>query len=211
MSALRKTGVNLLKKMEDEWAYLENELGLLAAADNVPLRSRIEDEEIVRTAEDSNVLEGQSDSESDDNRDGDGHDANDGVREGLQSFSGFVRAMGAAADADSDGEDSGEVVETNPNTGPTRIACSFFLPHCQLLIRVFLKVRVFFGQKHPITIEDLFDWSVEVGWNLFWDVGKRHYHDEMEFYELLTQIDGADVVPAPQETSGPSSKPIEVD
>ena len=28
MSALRKTGVNLLKKMEDEWAYLENELGL---------------------------------------------------------------------------------------------------------------------------------------------------------------------------------------
>jgi hypothetical protein len=28
MSALRKTGVNLLKKMEDEWAYLKNELGL---------------------------------------------------------------------------------------------------------------------------------------------------------------------------------------
>ena len=115
-----------------------------AAADNVPLRSRIEDEEIVCTAEDSNVLEGQSDSESNDNGDGDGHDVNDGVREGLQSFSEFTRAMGAAADADSDGEDSGEVVETNPNTGPTQIACSFFLPHCQLLIRVFLKVRVFF-------------------------------------------------------------------
>jgi hypothetical protein len=28
MSALQKTGINLLKKMEDEWAYLENELGL---------------------------------------------------------------------------------------------------------------------------------------------------------------------------------------
>jgi len=48
---------------------------------------------------------------------------------------------------------------------------------------------VYFGQQYLVTIKDLFDWSVEDGWGMFWDQGKRHYH-EMVFYELLTQLDG---------------------
>jgi hypothetical protein len=51
---------------------------------------------------------------------------------------------------------------------------------------------VFFGQSYHIPIEDLFNWSVEKGWNLFWDTGKKHYHDEMMFYELLTQVNSQD-------------------
>ena len=49
---------------------------------------------------------------------------------------------------------------------------------------------MYFGQQYLVTIKDLFDWSVEDGWGMFWDQGNRHYHEEMVFYELLTQIDG---------------------
>ena len=48
---------------------------------------------------------------------------------------------------------------------------------------------MYFGQQYLITIQDLFDWSVEDGWGMFWDQGKQHYHDTMVFYELLTQLD----------------------
>jgi hypothetical protein len=52
-----------------------------------------------------------------------------------------------------------------------------------------LQIRVYFGKKYHFTIKDLFNWSVETGWNMFWDTGKKHYHEEMVFYELLTQLD----------------------
>ena len=49
---------------------------------------------------------------------------------------------------------------------------------------------MYFGQRYLVTIKDLFDWSVEDGWGMFWDQGKWHYCEEMVFYELLTQLDG---------------------
>ena len=48
---------------------------------------------------------------------------------------------------------------------------------------------MYFGQQYFITIKGIFDWSVKDGWGMFWDQGKRHYHEEMVFYELLTQLD----------------------
>ena len=50
-----------------------------------------------------------------------------------------------------------------------------------------ITILPFFGLSYHITIEDLFNWSVEKGWDLFWDTGKRHYRDEMMFYDLLAQ------------------------
>jgi hypothetical protein len=50
---------------------------------------------------------------------------------------------------------------------------------------------------------------------MFWDVGKRHYNEEMVFYELLSRLDGEGRMDAPntalQETSDLSNKPIDVD
>ena len=85
----------------------------------------------------------------------------------------------------------------------------------QLITLVLLQVRAFFGQKHPITIADLFDWSVEAGWSMFWDVGKRHYNEEMLFYELVSRLDSEGHTDAqnltPQETSSAANEPIEID
>ena len=96
----------------------------------------------------------------------------------------------AAADADSDDEDTGEMVETSSSIRPTRnVGYPVYGIRVQLLTIVWLQVQIFFGQKYPITIADLFNWSVEAGWNLFWDVRRRHYNEEMLFYELCTESD----------------------
>ena len=63
---------------------------------------------------------------------------------------------------------------------------SFLNPHFGITTNLALQLRVFFGQKHPIAIADLFNRSVEKGWAMFWDQGKKHYR-EMLFYELLSQ------------------------
>jgi len=70
---------------------------------------------------------------------------------------------------------------------------------------------VIFGQKHPITIEDLFDWSVEAKWSMFWDVGKRHYSEETSFYELVSRMDTESTNLEAQMTSELSNEPIEID
>jgi hypothetical protein len=47
---------------------------------------------------------------------------------------------------------------------------------------------VYFGQKTPITIEDLFNWTVEAGWDTFWIQGVKNYREELEFYEMLNKL-----------------------
>lgn len=73
------------------------------------------------------------------------------------------------------------------------------------------QIRVFFGQKNPITIEDLFNWTVKNGWNLFWDQGKKHYQEEMLFYELLSWVENEPPSQASAPTVGSSSRPVDVD
>ena len=78
-------------------------------------------------------------------------------------------------------------------------------------------IHVFFGQKNPITIEDLFDWTVKNGWNLFWDQGKKHssYQEEMLFYELLSRVEDEPpshaLAPTVSSSSRSSTVPIDVD
>jgi hAT family C-terminal dimerisation region len=95
-------------------------------------RGQIEDEEIVRAAESGDM----SDSESEDDE-ARGPAGDDGAREG-QSFSRFVQAARGAAAADSDDEDAGEVVETNPSVGPTRNAC-----YCLSRIQIHLLIVIY--------------------------------------------------------------------
>jgi hypothetical protein len=57
-------------------------------------------------------------SEDDNDNEAGGPSADSGTSEG-PTFSGFAQAACAAADADSDGEDTGEIVEASPSTGPT--------------------------------------------------------------------------------------------
>lgn len=84
-------------------------------------------------------------------------------------------------------------------------------------ICVIYKIHVFFGQKNLITIHDLFNWSVEKGWNMFWDQGKKHYREEMIFYELLSQrdsdphCDAGSSTSATQDAVRSSIAPIDVD
>ena len=76
------------------------------------------------------------------------------------------------------------------------------------------QIQVFFRQKNPTTIdpEDLFDWTVKNGWNLFWD---KHYQEEMLFYELLSQVEDEPPSQASALTVGSSGRsstvPIDVD
>jgi len=73
------------------------------------------------------------------------------------------------------------------------------------------QVRVFFGQSYCITIEDLFNWSVEKGWDMFWDTGKKHYHEEMMFYDLLAQVNNQDESTAGGEVGNGSGESNSVD
>ena len=65
---------------------------------------------------------------------------------------------------------------------------------------------MYLGQRYLITIEDLFNWSVKDGWSMFWDQGKRHYHEEMVFYELLTQLDNQQDGTVPANTVGAANE-----
>jgi hypothetical protein len=75
-------------------------------------------------------------------------------------------------------------------------------------------VRVYFGQKTPITIADMFNWSVEAGWDTFWIQGVRNYREQLEFYEMLSQLGPDTENNGPghaTNNSGPSPDPLEVD
>ena len=75
-------------------------------------------------------------------------------------------------------------------------------------------MRIYFGQKTPITIVDMFNWSVEAGWDTFWIQGVRNYHEELEFYEMLSQLGpdtGNDGPGHATNQARASTDPLEVD
>lgn len=50
-------------------------------------------------------------------------------------------------------------------------------------------VRVFFGAQRHLTIESLFNWDVEDGWDRYWFEGVKNCRQEMEFYELVASAE----------------------
>ncbi|KAG2359529.1 hypothetical protein BDR07DRAFT_1518686, partial [Suillus spraguei] len=46
----------------------------------------------------------------------------------------------------------------------------------------------FFGQKRIFCICDIFNWSVEVGWDEFWFQGVKNMESEALFYELMSRL-----------------------
>ncbi|KAF8874902.1 ribonuclease H-like domain-containing protein [Infundibulicybe gibba] len=72
----------------------------------------------------------------------------------------------------------------------------------QTPIRGVTKIRLFFGQKRLIPISDLFDWSIEAGWDEFWAQGVKHYREEMVFYELMSRYHDDEPVPPSKDGHG---------
>jgi hypothetical protein len=102
-------------KNRTAWQRLKHHFRNAELKGNGANRDQIEDEEIVCAAESGDM----SDSESKD-EEARGLAGDDDVREG-QSFTRFVQAARGATAADSDDEDVGEVVETNPSVGPSDV------------------------------------------------------------------------------------------
>lgn len=50
------------------------------------------------------------------------------------------------------------------------------------------KVRLFFGRQRVFSIETLFNWNFEAGWEHFWSQGKTNVAEESRFYETLNEI-----------------------
>jgi hypothetical protein len=50
------------------------------------------------------------------------------------------------------------------------------------------QIRCFFGQKKLFRIQDVFNWSVEVGWDEFWFQGVKNMESEALFYELMSRM-----------------------
>ena len=79
--------------------------------------NRVEDEEVLRDAEDPQEKSG-SESEGDSEMEDDDDDR-------AQPFTRIARDLEAAAQADSDDEDSGEVVDASSSAAPMRRVCPF--------------------------------------------------------------------------------------
>ncbi|KAG1850627.1 hypothetical protein DFJ58DRAFT_662022 [Suillus subalutaceus] len=50
------------------------------------------------------------------------------------------------------------------------------------------KFCCFFSQKRMFRIRDMFNWSVEVGWDEFWFQGVKNMESEALFYELMSRL-----------------------
>ncbi|KAG1858787.1 hypothetical protein DFJ58DRAFT_658604, partial [Suillus subalutaceus] len=50
------------------------------------------------------------------------------------------------------------------------------------------QIRCFFSQKRVFRIRDMFNWSVEVGWDDFWFQGVKNMESEALFYELMSRL-----------------------
>ncbi|KAG1776109.1 hypothetical protein EV702DRAFT_972094, partial [Suillus placidus] len=52
------------------------------------------------------------------------------------------------------------------------------------------QIRCFFRQKRMFRIRDMFNWSVEVGWDEFWFQGVKNMESEALFYvyELMSRL-----------------------
>jgi hypothetical protein len=153
-----------------------------------PVTSRVDDEEIARD------LEGPGDrSESDSEPDDDDEP---------QTFTRIAQEMEAQAnaDSDSDGQESDDELPDTV-TAASNQPVTLCFPTSNIFTEFCIDFQApgptitilpFFSRSYHITIEDLFNWSIEKGWDLFWDTGKRHYRDEMIFYDLLAQANTQD-------------------
>jgi hypothetical protein len=65
-------------------------------------------------------------------------------------------------------------------------------PDLNLFILILCQITLYGGSSHLILIEDLFDWTIENGWEEFWVVGKNNYSQEIEFYGLFSASEIAD-------------------
>ncbi|KAG1852416.1 hypothetical protein DFJ58DRAFT_661254, partial [Suillus subalutaceus] len=46
----------------------------------------------------------------------------------------------------------------------------------------------FFSQKRMFRIHNMFNWSVEVGWDEFWFQGVKNMESDALFYELMPRL-----------------------
>ena len=70
------------------------------------------------------------------------------------------------------------------------------------------QIRLFFGQTALIPIKEMFNWSVEAGWDEFWGPGVKHHAEEMVFYNLLTQASSEEGQDTSSDGAGMSQEPI---
>ncbi|TFY75776.1 hypothetical protein EWM64_g8235 [Hericium alpestre] len=79
------------------------------------------------------------------------------------------------------------------------------------------QVQLYFRQKRLLTLAELFNYSIEHGWDEFWSEGMKNYKDKTAFYELVTEMgqgdgpDGSGVSHAKTSgANGAAGHPIEV-
>lgn len=165
--------------------HLKHQFG--TATDSDPTGSQMIDKETLHDAENSDEKSG-SDSESGDKQ----------TYEEAPPFLRLAQKFKAAAAA-------ADKADTSATSSCPQHMSFIETWYSGLLILYCHQICVFFGQKNLITIEDLFNWSVKKGWSMFWDQGKKHYQEEMIFYELLLRVDDE------SHTEVPSVVPIDVD
>ncbi|PCH34656.1 hypothetical protein WOLCODRAFT_155307 [Wolfiporia cocos MD-104 SS10] len=142
--------------------------------------SRLSDEQLLQEAEGCSLSSSNDDSDEEgaDNEAETDNKAETGEASEHPKCSQFlksVQALEAAANVDSDDEDVGGVVEQAASDGSMRRASAII-------------IRCFFGQKYLFTIHELFNWSIEAGWDEFWTQGVRNYREEVVFYELMSRV-----------------------
>jgi hypothetical protein len=140
--------------------------------------SRMEDQELVMNADIDTLLTDESDLD-----DGDGNRvAENGPKSNSPSPSSFLAvAQQLQQDADDDDDDNytsglGEVIEAEEDISRPAEGSR---PR---------QIRCFFGQKRMFHIRDMFNWSVEVGWDEFWFQGVKNMQSEALFYELMSRL-----------------------
>ncbi|KAG1831679.1 hypothetical protein DFJ58DRAFT_670223 [Suillus subalutaceus] len=73
------------------------------------------------------------------------------------------------------------------------------------------QIRCFFSQKRMFCIRDMFNWSVEVGWDEFWFQGVKNMESEALFYELMSRLPEDEKSTSrnvPGESSGMGNSPL---
>ncbi|TFY78156.1 hypothetical protein EWM64_g5859 [Hericium alpestre] len=171
-------------------------------------RSQLEEEEIVRGVTEMG-LDGSDSEEGDGEAGGVSQtDASDSASVRVRSFSAIARSL--QEEAEHDDNDIGDE-ELDIGAQPTD------QQPAQLSGAPIHQVRLYFRQKRLLTLAELFNYSIEHGWDEFWSEGMKNYKDETAFYELVTEMgqgDGPDSSGVSHaETSGANGAaghPIEV-
>ena len=87
------------------------------------------------------------------------------------------------SDSDRENDNGSETIDHAQLPGGRTVGPYLFWTCLSLFLT---QVRLYFGKRY-IPLKDLFNWSVEVGWDEFWIHGNINYQQEMEFYELATR------------------------